>query len=126
MLTQLVAGVGLVVGGSALAIRAAHRKPVPADVAAQLRAALGNPTTMAQLDAAYSQAKHPYQHQVAIASKASRATSDGKTPADVAALYNAALQSGNVQTMQSVAKQMAAKHPVLAGNLNDVAKILGG
>lgn len=127
MIGQLLAGLGVVAGGAALGIRANHRMPVPTDVAAQIRAALssGNIPTMEAVAKAYATTK--WKPQCGIVLSAMRAaTTASKEPADVKAMYNATLVSATPATMRTLAKSYAAKYPVLAGHLNDVAKILGG
>lgn len=127
MIGQILTGIGVVAGGAALGIRASHRRPVSADVAAQLRAALQstNDATMAAIAKAYEPTK--WKHQALIVQRATKAaTADTKFPSDVKAMYNGALTSGNTTTMRTMAKSFASKYPSLAGNLNDVAQILGG
>lgn len=130
MIGQILTGIGVVAGGAALGIRAAHRSPVPADVAAQLRAALqstNDATLAAVVKALETGANGKWKHQGIIVQRATKvATADAKLPADVKAMYNGALSSGNTTTMRTLAKSLASKYPVLAGNLNDVARILGG
>lgn len=128
-LAAIVTGIGLVAVGAGVGIHKAHRKPVPADVRAQLMAGLqtGNVATMTQIANAYNVPGNASQHQAQLVLKATKLTTgDTKLPADIAALYNGTLQSGNAATMRTVAKQLSAKYPHLAGALNDTASILGG
>lgn len=131
MLGPIVAGIGIIAGGAALGVRALHRQAVTADVAAQLKAGLaaiattGSTATLDQLAAAYLAAKHPASHQVAIVAKAAKAGEAAHMGAAKVALYKATLASANPDQMRLVAKQLSASQPVLAANLNDVAKILG-
>ncbi len=128
-LAAIVTGIGLVGVGAAVGIHKAHRKPVPVDARAQFIAALqsGNVATMTQIANAYNVPGNKSQHQAQLVLRAMKATvGDTKIPADVAALYNGTLQSGDPATMRTVAKQLSAKYPHLAGALNDTATILGG
>ncbi len=128
MFGQIAAGIGLVVAGGAIGIRAAHRKPVPADVAAQLRAGLATQGTalLDQLVTAYTTPRNKWLPQVQIVCKAAKAGDPVHDGADTVALYRATLATGDVAQMQAMAKTLSAKHHVLAANLTDVAKILGG
>lgn len=123
-------GLGLVVAGTAIGVHASHRRPVPADIAAQLKAALQstNDAVMKQVaDALATGAGGKWRYQGEIVRKATlAATATSKVPADLRALYNAALSSGDPATMKQIAASLKTKQPHLAGNLNDVAKILGG
>lgn len=128
-LAAIVTGIGLVGVGAAVGIHKAHRKPVPVDARAQFIAALqsGNVATMTQIANAYNVPGNKSQHQAQLVLRAMKATvGDTKIPADVAALYNGTLQSGDPATMRTVAKQLSAKYPHLAGALTDTATILGG
>lgn len=126
MFAQLLTGIGLVAAGAGLAIRSAHRRPVPADVKAQIVATLQSQGSFIPLVDAYTKANNPYRHQVTIVAGATSAANDAKLPADIAALYRSALQSANPATMKQIASSLSAKNSHLAGLLNDVAKILGG
>ena len=130
MIAQVLTGLGVVVAGTAIGVHASHRRPVPADVAAQLKAALKstNDAVMKQVaDALATGAGGKWKYQGEIVRKATlAATADSKWAADVRALYNAALTSAEPATMKQVAASLKAKAPYLANNLNDVAKILGG
>jgi len=122
-------GLGLVVAGTAIGVHASHRRPLPADLAAQMKAALGSGSDLPleQLKAAWTTALNgKWRYQAEIAYKAYTAGKGGKLPADIAALYQAALQSADPATMKQIATGLKTKQPHLAGNLNDVAKILGG
>lgn len=128
-LAAIITGIGLVGVGAAVGVHKAHRKPVPADVRAQLVAGLqsGSVATMTQIANAYNVPGNAAQHQAQLVLRAMKATTqDTKLPADIAALYNSTLQSGAPATMRMVAKQLSAKYPHLAGGLNDTATILGG
>jgi hypothetical protein len=130
MIAQVMTGLGLVVAGTVVGVHASHRRPVPADIAAQLKAALqsSNDAVMKQVaDALVTGAGGKWRNQGEIVRKATlAATADSKLPADIRALYNAALSSADPATMKQIATSLKTKHPHLAGNLNDVAKILGG
>lgn len=129
MIAQVMTGLGLVVAGTAIGVHASHRRPLPADLAAQLKAALGSRSLapLEQLQIAWTTALNgKWKYQAEIARKAFQAGNDPKLAADVAALYQSALASGDPATMKQIGTSMKAKQPHLAGNLNDVAKILGG
>ena len=129
-LAAILVGLGVVGVGAGFGVRKAHRKPVAADVRAQFVAGLqsGDVATMQQIATGYNVSGNPSQHQAQIVLRAMKLTSSttSKTPADVAAIYNGALQSGAPATMRTVAKQLSAKYPLLSGALNDTATILGG
>lgn len=130
MIGPIIAGLGIIVVGGGIGVHAAHRRAVPADVAAQIKAGLAQLTggTTALLDQyakAYEAAKNPYRYQVEIALKAARAGDPAHMGADVLTLYRATLASGDPGMMTATAKQLSPKQPTLAANLNDVAKILG-
>lgn len=129
MIAQVMTGLGLVVVGTAVGVRASHRRPLPADLAAQLKAALSTGTAAAldAVKAAWTTAlSGKWRYQAEITLKAFQAGSDTKLPADIAALYQAALKSADPATMKQIALGLKTKQPHLTGNLNDVAKILGG
>jgi hypothetical protein len=129
MIAQVITGLGLVVVGTAVGVRASHRRPLPADLAAQLKAALGTGTAapLEQIKTAWTTAlSGKWRYQAEIVLKAFQAGSDTKLAADVAALYLAALKSADPATMKQIAIGLKTKQPHLAGNLTDVAKILGG
>jgi hypothetical protein len=129
MIAQVMTGLGLVVVGTAVGVHASHRRPLPADLAAQLKAALGTRTAapLEQIKAAWTTALGgKWRYQAEIALKAFKAGTDSKVAADIAALYQSALASGDPATMKQIATSLKTKQPHLAGNLNDVAKILGG
>jgi hypothetical protein len=130
MIAQVMTGLGLVVAGTAIGVHASHRRPLPADLAAQMKAALGSGSDLPleQLKTAWTTALNgKWRYQAEIVYKAFTAgKAGGKLPADVAALYQAALKSADPATMKQIAITIKTKQPHLAGNLNDVAKILGG
>ncbi len=127
MFTQILVGIGLVATGAGVATYTAHRRPVPADVRAQIIATLMSGGDMTQLANAYNTPGNPSRHQLQIVLHAVNAADQEKNlAADVAALYKGALRSGTAATMKQVATQLAAKNSHLASLLNDVAKILGG
>lgn len=128
MLPQIITGLGLVVAGTAIGVRAAHRRPLPADLAAQMKAALsqGSDLPLEQLKVAWTTALNgKWRYQAEIVYKAYAAGKDSKIPADLLALYQAALRSANAATMKQIATQLKTKQLHLAGNLEDVAKIIG-
>jgi hypothetical protein len=129
MIAQVMTGLGLVVVGTAVGVHASHRRPLPADLAAQLKAALraGTVAPLEQIKTIWTTALNgKWRYQAEIALKAFKAGGDAKLPADLAALYLGALRSADPATMKQIATSLKTKQPHLAGNLNDVAKILGG
>lgn len=126
MFGPIVAGIGIIGGGAALGIRALRRRPVAADVAAQLKAALqtGGTAALVQLLNAYKAARHPQTGQVEVVTRAAQVSLQ-KIPSDLQMMYRAALTTGDPGQMLVVATNIR-KEPVLANNLKDVARILGG
>ena len=133
-LIPIVIGLGFVVGGSIMATNAAHRRPLPVDVRAPIITAFqsGNDQTIAKvLDAVRAGANGVYKHQAAILAAAIQTGLDAlktgtTTPADVSALWWAAIKSGDPVTMRKAGQSLTGKYSHLSSALIDCARILGG
>ena len=134
MIVPIVIGIGLVVGGSIAAANAAHRRPLPVDVRAPIIAAYqsGNETTIGKvLGTVQTAGSGVYKHQASILIAAIQLGLDAmksgtKVPADVSALWWAAIKSGDPLVMRKTSESLAKKYPALSGALLDSARILGG
>lgn len=123
MFVPLLGGAAVLGVGVAAAVRASHRKPVPADVAGTLRSALktrDENTLTATLNAVAGQ----YPHQTDIIRKANVAAADAHVPADIAGMYGNALHSGQPETILAMANALDVRYHYLASKLRDVAHIL--
>ena len=125
MLPFLIGGATLLGVGVAAAVRASHRKPLPADVAGTIRSALKSHDEnllKATLDAVAGQ----YPNQVDIVRKANLAASDTHVASDIAAMYNNALHTGQPENMLAMASALDVKFHYLSSKLRDVAHIMTG
>jgi hypothetical protein len=129
MLPQILAGLGTVGVLAAIVNRKNNRAPVPADIKAQLEALL-NTNDAAQwqtyIAAVDTPALRKWLPQVRLVRSAQLQIYQPQYGEDVRALYVAALTGAVPATMRQVGQSLKSKHPELATNLNDVAKIFGG
>jgi hypothetical protein len=133
-LIPIIIGGGLLVGGSLAITHANKRKPLPADLRAQVIAAFqsrNQQTIGLVLEAIKTGAEGRFKGQaevlgnaIAIGLKAS--SEPEKTPADVTALWWAAISSGDPATMRKTSDGLRVKYNTLATALLDCARILGG
>jgi len=127
-------GVGLLAGGALAVNHANRRAPLPADLQAQVVAAFqsGNEQTVTRvLEAIRTGANGKYAAQATVLSNALKTgtkamQTDKSLPADVSALWSAAIRSGDPKTMRVTAEGLRAKYNTLASALLDCARILGG
>lgn len=123
MLPLILGGAAVLGVGVAAGIRAAHRKPLPIDVAGTLRSALRSNdenTLKATLDAIAGR----YPNQTDIIRKANVAAADTHVPSDIAAMYGNALHTGQPENIIAMANALDVRYHYLAGKLRDVAHIL--
>ena len=123
MLPLLLGGAAVLGVGVAAGVRAAHRKPLPADVAATLRSALktnDENTLKATLDAVAGR----YPNQTDIIRKANVAAADAHVPGDIGSMYSNALHTGQPENMLAMANALDVRYHYLAGKLRDVAHIM--
>lgn len=126
-------GVGLLAGGALAVNHANRRAPLPADLQAQVVAAFqsGNEQTVTRvLEAIRTGANGKYSAQATVLTNAlktgAKAMTDKSLPADVSALWSAAIRSGDPKTMRVTAEGLRAKFNTLSSALLDCARILGG
>lgn len=133
-LIPIIVGAALVVGGSVAAVAAGKRRPLPADVRAQVIAAFQSrdQNTIAQvLIAVKSGANGAFKGQAevlinAIALGLNALKADSKVPTDISTLWWGAITSGDPATMRTTGKSLQPQHNTLATALIDCARILGG
>lgn len=133
-LIPIIVGVGLVVIGSVAATSAGKRRPLPADVRAQVIAAFQtrSDTTIGQvLSAVKTGANGAYKGQADVLINAIQLGLDAlktgtKIPADISALWWGAITSGDPATMRSTSASLQPQYNTLATALLDCARILGG
>lgn len=133
-LVPILIGAGVILGGAMAASHTTKRKPIPSDLAAQVLAAFQsrNQTLIAQILSNVkitAEGRWAGQADVlasAVALGISAMAEGTKVPADVSALWWAALASGNPATMRTTATSLATSYHPLSAALLDCAKILGG
>lgn len=133
-IVPIIVGLGLVVTGSVAAVSAGKRRPLPADVRAQVIAAFQtrSDTTIGQvLNAVKTGADGAYKGQAQVLINAIQlgldALKTGTTvPADISALWWGAITSGDPVTMRKTSSTLEPKYNTLAAALLDCARILGG
>lgn len=133
-LVPILIGVTLLAGGTVAATNAAKRKPLPADVRAQVLAAFAsrNQQTIGKvLEAIKSGAGGKYKGQATVLGAAiqkglNTLAADSKTPSDISALWWTAISGADPAVMRSTSEALKTKYPALASALLDCARILGG
>lgn len=133
-LIPVLIGGALLVGGGLAVTHANKRQALPIDIRAQVVAAFqsGNDQTIGLVIAAIrSGASGKYSGQADVLQKAIQlgldALKQGTTvPADVSALWWAAIRSGDPKTMRLTSEGLRARYNALASALLDCARILGG
>jgi hypothetical protein len=133
-LIPIIVGAGLVITGSLVAVNAGKRRPLPADVRAQVIAAFQsrNEATIAQvLNAVQTGANGAFKGQGEVLQKAIQLGLDAlksgtKVPADISALWWGAITSGDPATMRKTGASLQPKYNTLSAALTDCARILGG
>lgn len=133
-LIPIIVGAGLVVAGSMAASTASKRRPLPADLRAQVIAAFQtrDQNTIAQvLDAVKNGANGAFKGQAQVLINAiqlglNALTAESKIPQDVSTQWWAAITSGDPTLMRTMAKSLEPKFNPLSKALLDCARILGG
>lgn len=133
-LIPIIVGAALVVGGSVAAVNAGKRRPLPADVRAQVIAAFQSrdQATIAQiLNAVKSGGNGAFKGQAQVLINAIQLgldalKVDSKTPKDVSTQWWVAITSGDPAMMRTMSKSLPPKYNTLSGALLDCARILGG
>lgn len=133
-IVPVLIGAGFLVGGGLALTHARKRTPLPADLRAQVIAAFQSRDTNTigrVLEAIKTGAEGRFKGQAEVLQAAIQlglnASADAtKVPADVAALWWAAITSGNPQTMRTTSDGLKVKFNALAQALLDCARILGG
>lgn len=133
-LIPIIVGAALVVGGSALAVKSGKRRPLPADVRAQVIAAFQSrdQATIAQvLEAVKTGGGGAYKGQAQVLISAIQLgldtlKVDSKIPKDVSTQWWVAITSGDPAMMRTMAKSFEPQYHTLSAALLDCARILGG
>lgn len=133
-LIPIIVGAALVVGGSVAAVNAGKRRPLPADIRAQVIAAFQSrdQNTIAQvLLAVKTGANGAFKGQSQVLTNAIQLGLDAlkpesKVPQDVSTQWWVAVTSGNPETMRTMSKSLAPTYHTLSAALLDCARILGG
>ena len=130
----IVIGAALVVGGSVAAVSAGKRRPLPADVRAQVIGAFQSrdQNTIAQLltvlktaaNGAFKGQAEVLQHAIQLGLDAMKA--DSKIPQDISTQWWVAITSGDPAAMRTAAKSLTPQYQTLSAALLDCARILGG
>lgn len=133
-LIPIIVGAGLVVVGSVAAVSAGKRRPLPADIRAQVIAAFQsrNEQTIGQvLNAVKLGANGAFKGQAEVLINAIQLGLDAlkptsKVPQDISTLWWGAITSGDPATMRTTGTSLQPKYNTLSAALIDCARILGG
>jgi hypothetical protein len=136
-LIPIIIGGALLVGGGLAVTHSNKRQPLPADLRAQVIAAFQSrdQTTIGRvLEAIKTGANGKFKGQAETLAGAiqlgldtlKRVQQKKDFPEDVAALWWAAISSGDPKTMRTTSEGLRAKYNALASALLDCARILGG
>lgn len=114
---------GFAILSLAVAKRAAARRPLPADVAGTIRAALRGKTSE-QLNAAVAAIAGKYSSQAKLIRTAVNLEGDPHLTPDVRAAYIASLHTGQPELLEQASRSFESKYHYLAAHLRDVADVL--